>query len=114
MSNIYYDTYATFFESIELHVGMRSPKGLPNFGPKPLVSPYGSGYAMHPELSRSGAAYLASRMMGPTAYVLAPIVLYDINRLAIESAPQEKQRGLWMMFASAIGGTFGGDYSGLV
>jgi hypothetical protein len=46
--------------------------------------------------------------------VAAPFVLAAANKHVIESAPQHEQRGLWQMFSSAIGGTFGGDYSGLV
>ncbi len=47
--------------------------GLARSGPKPLVSPYGPGYSMHPELSRSGAGYLMSRLFVPTA-VMASVV----------------------------------------
>ncbi len=32
-------------------------------GPKPLVSPYGPGYSMHPELSRSLMRIIASRAL---------------------------------------------------
>ena len=48
------------------------------------------------------------------AIATAPIALAAANFAVIESAPEEQQRGLWQMFSSAIGGTFGGDYSGLI
>jgi len=43
-----------------------------------------------------------------------PAALAVANFMLIESMPEHQQRGAWQMFASAIGGTFGGDYSGLV
>ncbi len=42
-----------------------------NPGPKPLVSPFGPGYSMHPELSRSAIGYF----LGQTAFVTAPMAL---------------------------------------
>jgi len=42
------------------------------------------------------------------------VALATANQAVIESAPEEEQRGLWLMFSSALTGTFGGDYSGLV
>ncbi len=44
---------------------------LPNLGPKPLVHPFGPGYSMHPELSRSGLAVIASRAFLPVAVISA-------------------------------------------
>ena len=76
--------------------------------------PFGPGYQTHPELSRSGVGYIASRFVLPISYVGVPIVLAAANVAVIESAPEEEQRGLWRMFSSALTGTWGGDYSGLV
>lgn len=39
---------------------------LPNFGPKPLVHPFGPGYDLHPELSRAA---------GPGAYIAATVAV---------------------------------------
>lgn len=36
-----------------------------------------------------------------------PIMLAGANMELIESAPEEKQRGMWQMFSSALTGTFG-------
>ena len=86
-------------------------------GPKPQVSPYNklfnAHYDIHPELTRPGGpgVYVAA---GSLAYVGVPIVLASANFAIIETAPEEEQRGLWQMFSSALTGTFGGDYSGLV
>jgi hypothetical protein len=115
--------YGKAFESIaelllsadDFHVGMKAPSGqtVPGFGtPKP--SPFGPHYALHPELSRPGWLYLASQLAIPAAYVGTPIVLFELNRLAIEEKPEEEQRGFWQMFSSALTGTVGGDYAGLV
>jgi len=43
-----------------------------------------------------------------------PVVLAAANFAVIESAPEEEQRGLWQMYSSALTGTFGGGFSGLV
>ena len=115
--------YGKAFESVaelllsahDFHFGMKAPSGqtVPGFGtPKP--SPYGPHYAMHPELTRSGGAVVASQLAVPAVYVGTPIVLFELNRLAIEEKPEEEQRGFWLMFSSALTGTFGGDYAGLV
>jgi len=51
----------------------------------------------------------------PAAAPLAlPVALAAANFAVIESAPEEEQRGLWQMYSSALTGTFGGGFSGLV
>jgi len=42
-----------------------------NPGPKPLVSPFGPGYSMHPELSRSAWKYFITQ----SAYISLPIAV---------------------------------------
>ena len=99
------------------HFFMRSPSGqtVPGYGtPKPLVSPYGPHYSMHPELSRPAIGYIGSHFTGPMVLALPIIVLAEMNRMVIEDAPEHEQRGLWQMFASGLTGTFGGDHSGLI
>jgi len=67
-----------------------------------------------------GGVLMAQRMVAgvssvPSLIPLAvPLVLAGANFAVIESAPEEKQRGMWQMFSSGLTGTFGGDYSGLV
>lgn len=113
VSNLYYDivygAYSELRDVAELHVGLRTPQGGSKTysGPKPLVSPYGPNYAMHPELSRSGIGYVASQAALPTAFFIGPLLLADMNRMVIEDAPEEQQRGLWQMFISGLTGTFG-------
>ncbi|AXF52682.1 MAG: hypothetical protein [Circular genetic element sp.] len=104
-------------DDLEYFPTSKSPYGhrVPGYGtPKPLVSPYGPHYSMHPELSRPAIGIITSTVTVPTLYVVAPVALAAANYAVIESAPEEEQRGLWMMFASALTGTFGGDYSGLI
>ena len=48
------------------------------------------------------------------AVAAAPFALAAANISVIQSAPEEQQRGMWQMFSSALTGTFGGDYSGLI
>lgn len=50
----------------------------------------------------------------PMLPLAIPAALAVANFVVIESAPEEQQRGLWQMFSSALTGTFGGDYAGLV
>ncbi len=101
---------------------MKAPQGgTPTYsGPKPLISPYGPNYSMHPELSRpihgivgsKIASSVASAPMGGAVLLSAPpLVLFEMNKVVIEASPEEEQRGLWMMLASALTGTWGGDYS---
>ena len=99
MSNLYYDivygTYRELRNLSEFHIGLRTPQGGTRTysGPKPLVSPYGPNYAMHPELSRSGIGYVASQAALPLAYFIGPLLLADMNRMIIEDAPEEEQHG---------------------
>ena len=99
------------------HFFMRAPSGqtVPGYGtPKPLVSPFGPHYSMHPELSRPAIGMLMSQAAVPAAFFVAPLVLFELNRAIIQDAPEHEQRGLWQMFSSGLTGTFGGDYSGLI
>lgn len=87
-------------------------------GPKPLVSPYdklfNAHYDMHPELTRPGGpgVYAAAAV---TAYVGVPVALAAANYAIIEhDVPEEQRSGYWQMFSSALTGTFGGNFSGLV
>lgn len=113
MSNLYYDivygAYSELRDVAEMHIGLRSPQGGSKTysGPKPQVSPYGPNYAMHPELSRSGIGYIASHFTGPVALGIPFVALAEMNRMVIEDAPEEQQRGLWQMFISGLTGTFG-------
>lgn len=50
----------------------------------------------------------------PLIPLAVPAALAVANFAVIEAAPEEQQRGLWQMFSSALTGTFGGDYAGLV
>jgi hypothetical protein len=109
------------YESIH-HFAARHYEDIPMFSsrefhartPRPLVSPYGPNYSMHPELSRPVTGIVTATLAPPIAFVGVPVVLAAANMSVIEDAPEEKQRGLWLMFSSALTGTFGGDYSGLV
>lgn len=101
----------------DFHLSMKAPHGhrVPGYGtPKPQVSPYGPNYSMHPELSRPAIGYIASRVAPPVYFFATPVVLAEANRVVIESAPEEEQAGLWRMFSSALTGTFGGNFSGLI
>jgi len=84
-------------------------------GPKPALSPYGPNYRMHPELSRPIIGVVSSTMAVPTAFVAAPVALAAMNYAVIENdVPEEERSGYWQMFSSALTGTFGGNFSGLV
>jgi len=108
------------------HIGMKAPSGqtVPGYGtPKPLVSPYGPHYSMHPELSRPIHGIVGSRaiavatsapVLGASALFIGPMLLFEANVAVIEAQPEEEQRGFWQMFSSALTGTWGGDYSGLI
>lgn len=83
-------------------------------GPKPVTSPFGPGYRMHPELSRSVLGIATATFSVPLAFVGTPLLLAGLNYAVIQDVPVEQQSGYWQMFSSALTGTFGGDYSGLV
>lgn len=84
-------------------------------GPRPVTSPYGPHYRMHPELSRPILGVVTSTMAVPTAFVAAPVALAAMNYAVIETdVPEEERSGYWQMFSSALTGTFGGNFSGLV
>jgi len=87
-------------------------------GPKPQVSPYNklfnAHYDIHPELTRAGGpgVYIAA---GSLSYVGVPIALAGMNYAVIEhDVPSEQRSGFWQMYSSALTGTFGGGFSGLV
>jgi len=89
--------------------GARTP------GTKPQVSPYGPHYRMHPELSRPILGVVTSTLAVPTAYFIGPLTLAAMNYAVIENdVPDHEKNNFWLGFASAVGGTFGGNYSGLV
>jgi len=73
---------------------------------------FGAGVTHIP--GRASVGIVRALVETPVAPLAVPVALALANIAAIESAPEEKQRGLWMMFLSALTGTFGGDYSGLV
>jgi len=113
IQDVFLYTVKHLFNSDEIVSVPLGRGNLPNFGPKPLVSPFGPHYDMHPELSRAGgpAIYYAAAVAG---YVGFPVLLAGMNLAVIESAPEHEQRGLYQMFSSALTGTFGGDYSTLI
>ena len=84
-------------------------------GPKPVQSPFGPEYRMHPELSRSTFGIAASTFALPLAFVGTPILLAGINYAVIETdVPSEQRPGYWQMYSSALTGTFGGGFTGIV
>lgn len=91
-----------------IHFNMRAPHGHTVSGPSP--NPYyqqygapGHVYSMRPDLTRSGGVIL----LGKASPLLVPIVLAGANIAVIRNAPQERQQGMWQMFASGLTGTFG-------
>lgn len=84
-------------------------------GPKPVVHPHGPGYAMHPELSRPAVGYIVSTVTTPALFIGPPIALAAANYAIIEKdVPEEERPGYWQMFSSALTGTWGGNFSGLI
>jgi len=73
---------------------------------------FGAGVTYMP--GRASVGIVRTFVETPVAPLAVPVALALANIAVIESAPEEEQRGLWMMFSSALTGTFGGDYSGLV
>jgi len=73
----------------------------------------GSSFA-YAHVKRLQSAWWLATRSPQIAIATAPLVLAAANVSVIESAPVEQQRGMWMMFSSALTGTFGGDYSGLI
>jgi hypothetical protein len=81
-----------------------------------LAEPYfpGSTYDLHPEHTRSGAAYIA-RALGKK--VVPSFVIYDtvyygthlitglFDREVVSKAPEAEQQGLWQMFAAGLTGS---------
>jgi hypothetical protein len=102
----YYDK-AFGNENPNLSVGMRAPHGQWVRGSgTPSHARYGHPghiYSMRPDLTRMGLG------VGLTATipVWAPVALAAANFEVIERAPEERQRGLWQMFASGLTGTVG-------
>jgi hypothetical protein len=58
---------------------------LPNFGPKPQVHPFGPGYDLHPELSRSGLAVILSRLAPPVAIATTYAASMYVEQAAIKN-----------------------------
>jgi hypothetical protein len=73
---------------------------------------FGAGVNYLP--GKASVTFVQALVETPVLPLAAPAALAVANFAAIESAPEEKQRGLYQMFSSALTGTFGGDYSGLV
>jgi len=73
---------------------------------------FGAGVTHLP--GRASVGLVRSFVEGPALPLAVPVALAVANVAVIESAPEEEQRGLWLMFSSALTGTFGGDYAGLV
>ena len=96
------------FRTQEFH--SRSPT---TKGPKPEVNPFGPHYRMHPELSRAGGPGVYYGL-GAATFVGVPVTIAAANFAVIEAAPEEQRSGLYQMFSSALTGTFGGGFSGIV
>jgi len=73
---------------------------------------FGAGVTYLP--GRASVGLVQSFVEAPVLLLALPVALAIANVAAIEAAPEEEQRGLWLMFSSALTGTFGGDYAGLV
>ena len=59
--------------------------------------------------------YQVTMAAGRVAPLAVPfVILAAANQAVIESAPEEERPGLWRMFSSALTGTFGGNFSGIV
>ncbi len=80
---------------------------LPKMGPSPPVHPWGSGYSIHPELTRSGARYLMWAAAPYLIYFTVFPALVVLNYQVISEAPQEQQAGMWQSLSSAMTGTIG-------
>ena len=100
----------------ELHYYRTNPKamdGLRVKDPK-WANPHGPHYRMHPELTRAGGpgVYVAAAVTG---YAGVPVALAAANYAIIENdVPEEQRSGYWQMYSSALTGTFGGGFSGIV
>ncbi len=80
--------------------------GLPRLGPKPPVHPWGPGYDIHPELTRSGGSVLLSQSIVPAAYVGLPVGLALANFARIEGDESVATKpGAYQMFSSALSGS---------
>ncbi len=101
-------------ESNLYHSNPKAFDGLRVKDPK-WANPHGPHYRMHPELSRPIAGIVTSTFAAPVAFIATPIALATMNYAIIEhDVPEEQRSGYWQMFSSALTGTFGGDYSGLI
>lgn len=102
----YYDK-AFGDEHPNLSVGMRAPYGQwvrgSGTASHARFGHPGHIYSMRPDLTRMGAGVGFTY----TAPVWAPVLLAVANTEVIRRMPEEKQRGGWQMFASALTGTFG-------
>jgi hypothetical protein len=106
MSNVFYEIMNELDQYII--VDTRSPSGLRNFGPKPLVNPHGPHYQMHPDLSRPGGPGVYYAVAG-IALVAAPVVgaawVTEAYRIAVvEQAPAEQESFWWRVWSSGLTG----------
>ena len=78
---------------------------------------FGASTNVLPGRASVGLLQVTSKVLttAPAVAPLAiPVVLAAANFAVIESAPEEERRGLWQMYSSALTGTFGGGFTGLV
>ena len=78
---------------------------------------FGVSLHMFPGRGSVRAAQLMVQTVAATpaiAVMSVPVALASANFSVIESAPEEEQRGLWQMFSSALTGTWGGNFTGLI
>lgn len=101
----------------ELNLYHSNPKafdGLRVKDPK-WANPHGPHYRMHPELSRPVYGIISTVVAPAAAFVATPIALATMNYAVIEQdVPEEQRSGFWQMYSSALTGTFGGGFSGIV
>jgi hypothetical protein len=104
------DTYELLSDVVTRPSGV---SGLPKFGPKPLVSPFGPGYSMHPELSRSAMGYLVRSVvvspffLVPTVTALASVGIHSKHISIVEELPDYEQPSMWQSIAQAMAGGVG-------
>ena len=109
MSNILFEIVSEF-EEFEI-IPSQSPVGLRNFGPKPLVSPYGPHYQMHPELSRSAFGILHHRAAPIYLPVAAAVVgaawlTEGFDAAVVQNAPEHERSQWWRFWSAGLTGGF--------
>ena len=105
--------FGTQIENIGELIQYPSGFGSPKVATKPMVSPYGPGYSMHPELSRSGLGYLL-RTVATNPVFFVPVTTLAVatqihlgHRVMVESLPESQQQSMWQAIAQGITGGFG-------